>query len=998
MTKKALVLTSAVAAALAFHACTLPSSVEIKTEKLKFAIPTKTGSVNITNLLHHFLDETFNQNGIELYDMRNYTDAQAFVVGYTYSMTPDFDPQKILQDIKNQINQITNINPDEIKPIDQEIVIPQIEWTKIEDTYPFYMDTLFQSMKEEINDTSMPPTVKTINNFPLDSTLTDELASSVFDWQNIMAFNFKNGAANFDSVAVATGTIKLQISLEPISPTKIDNLDGLEVLIKNITLIEDGLGTSIGNPVGLPEVVLNEDNNFSDYIEYDLANTNISREHPPRFSIGNIDATYNGAESGFVSFDFVIQPTLENIELRGAEHLRIGTMKPDLPPEFKEIFDKTFDMSMMDGTDGLLDMEIGSGMLNIKSSTPERPLPDNMTYCEGLKITYTLCIKQKDTEYSNTNFPGLNGDPWTITIQNGSGEFDLAGETFNGNPLKIITQDDPDMVGNNYSYVTIEAANSNGISFKLYGDDLTNMTLPIDVNLDMSISELAVVHWKLENENGTSLLPPIEDIELDFGNISGGKNVAEYIESISFESINLDINFTKLPEAFKNRLAVFIDCHDLGFDEEPLTLGLGSNSIKSEDITLFLSDDNDNPKKLQIHAGIAPVIDGDPDPSAKYIEIGPLELNQNGETKLKLAGEIDFDYKWSEVKVNLQKTMQELYPDNTGLLKGHFPGAAEEPIDLYGYAKEYMYGFTLPNVQTRVFLGGPTGLMESLSPALDMGLTYKKRINPNDPDDEKPENWEDAMEHIFNDTLTVHNAGGLPALPGINSAGEYVYDKPNLSSMGAGISLVNLSTVIADMPNDLRFNYEMILPTEFPITPEMIDEANPGESNISVFFVMMIPLELQGMPGAYFSFPSDMFGDGAEQDLFGRKSTDGTHPDEDSIFTDINVKSLGLAISFDKALFKNGTLHLDKNKKLFPNGLNLGSDNSLKFAVNAKDFKIIRENMIYPDIKIEFKKGTTLAIPRNPMPTKITITASGSYKMDLPDFTVEFKDAEDTDL
>jgi len=1022
MTKKALVLTSAVAAALAFHACTLPSSVEIKTEKLKLEIPTKTGSVNITNLLHHFLAETFNKNGIELYDMPKYTGAQAFVVGYTYSMTPDFDPEKILQDIQNQINQITNINPDAIEPINHDIVLPQLEWTKMEGNYPFAMDTLFESMKEEINDHSMPGITQPVTApvlFPgvdLDpfTGLLNSSLSGVSGLKNIMAINWFKETPNFDSVAVANGIISLEISLKPTgewTPEKqaqlVADLDLLEITIPDIELIESGGdGNSIGRPLpdGTPvvpqEVVLKAENDFFALIRYELAGADISIDSPPIFSIGIITATYTGPiKTDPTSFDFVIQPKLEGIKLRGAEGLRIGTLKPALPPEFTDIFNDTFDMGMMDGTDGLLNMKIRSGMLKMTTTTPEKPPPgdDDATYCEGFEMEYWLYIRQENTQYGN--FPGLNGEEWKIPIIDGEGEFDVAGKTFNRNPLKIIAQGDPGVV-DNYSYVTVSAATSAGISFKLYGDDLTNMTLPIKVSLDMSISELDVVRWKLETEGGGSMLPPIENIELDFGNISGGKNIANYIERISFEYINLDINFTDLPTAFQDRLEIFIDCDDLGFDGAPLTLRPGLNNIKSEDVTLSLRDENDAPKILIIEAGIRPVITGVPQPDVKYIEIGPLELNQNGDTKLKLAGEIDFDFKWSEVKVNLQKIMQDTDEDGImGLLKGSFPGENEEPIDLYGYAKEYMYGFTLANVQTQVFLGGPKGLMDLLSPDLDMSLSYKKRINLNDPDDGDSANWKDTTEPIFSDKLTVYNAGGLPRLPGIKN-GEYVYEESTLSSLGEGITLVNISTVISDMPNGLRFNYEMELPVEFTITPEMFElaEAELGEPNISVFFVMMIPLELQGMPGAYFSFPSDMFGDGAEQDLFGRKSTDGIHPDKDSIFTDINVKSLGLDISFDKALFKNGTLHLDKNKKLFPNGLNLGTGNSLKFAVNAKDYKIIRENMIYPDIKIEFKKGTTLAIPRNPMPTKITITANGSYTMDLPDFTADIKDAEDTDL
>ncbi|MCL2880366.1 MAG: hypothetical protein FWF29_08990 [Treponema sp.] len=1049
MQKKAFVVINVLGMLLFLGACNLfqlPTAVEVKADKFELGVPTKTGNLNIVNLLHHFLSDTFDKNGIELYDMKNYTNSQAFVVGYTMNLLPDFDPDTYLQQIKDQMANIDNLNPDAIDPIYPDpIKIPSLSWEY--DTgapYEFYLGDLFDAMKDTINQNSMPAARQTFTDVPLVNGVSIPPGTiKLPDLSDFMVWDELRNQNNFDMVKVKSGLLSLQISLES---GNMSDLNGLSITMSGITLIADGTSNNIGTPVTPPQpypltIVLNSLNSFSDLIEIDLAGVEIDKDHPPIFTMSDsISASYTGSGTiispVYATFSLVIQPKLQNIELNGATNLRIGTMSPDLPDDIKNYIETdNFDFSSLTDS-GFLNLKIGSpsasspapgGTITIQTDiTPK----DLTSYFTGLLLDYRLVLKQDDYVYNSVHYSGLNGTTWDI--HNDVGSHDLSGVQMNGMPFSVVTKNDfppgTDLSQVEYSQITISAIDpNNGISFELNGDDYTEMSLPVKIGMAMEINKLEVINWALKNSSGVSLIPDIDPISIDFSNINesspgagDGMDISKYVESIKFDYLDLGVDFTVptpaptpnpgtdplvagdpgLPEALQNKIAIIVTCPDLGFDGTPLKLSAGLNNIHKDNITLYPADAGGNAKTLTITAGIAPVINGIADPTANYFQIGPVELNTDplvdgGETKLNIYGTVNFDFKWSEVKVNLQNAIEEADPGALAQLSGNFPDVnnsdpskAEKPIDLYGYAHEYMRGFTLGNVDTLMFVGGPKGLIDLLKPELNFSVNYSKRINPEDPDDDNAANWTGETKNMFDGPLTVYNTNDLPKLPGKNSDGDYVYTQPNLSSLGAGISIDNISAIVADMPKDMYFSYQMALPTEFTVTPDMFDNVDAGDKGISAMIVIMVPLELYGEPGAYISYPNDMMGNFGSQDLFGRKSSDGIHPDMDSVFTDINVKSLGIDISFDKSLFKDATLYLDKNNLLFPNGLNLGSGNTLQFRVNANDWKIIRENMIYPDIKIEFKKGTTIAVPRNPLPTKITITANGSY-------TMNFKERQD---
>ncbi|MDR2477346.1 MAG: hypothetical protein LBD18_06145, partial [Treponema sp.] len=103
MKKNLIVLMAAMLAVLAFHACKIPTSVELKTDNLKISPPVKTGAADIGGMLSKTLKDSFPED-FELYDMVNYKDdngksIQAFLVNYKMELMESFDPDDYLDGI-----------------------------------------------------------------------------------------------------------------------------------------------------------------------------------------------------------------------------------------------------------------------------------------------------------------------------------------------------------------------------------------------------------------------------------------------------------------------------------------------------------------------------------------------------------------------------------------------------------------------------------------------------------------------------------------------------------------------------------------------------------------------------------------------------------------------------------------------------------------------------------------------------------------------------------
>ena len=952
-------------------ACEMPSAVKIQTEKFEIGIPIKYGNFNVTALLSEALKDSFPED-FEIYDMVNYKNAQAFLIGYQMDLLDSFNPDDYLDDIQGQMDTLGNLNSDGIDPIYPEpIKIPKMTTEQISDTWFYFeMSNFFQNMEDQINTTSTPKTTAPLAYPQAVPSVTVDLPAELKNLPSFMVFREGSGGeANFDSAFVHTGGIVLDIWLEDISDPN------LVIRLNDIEMKGENNPSYMGNPKGPQDALLHSGNNFKDQIIINLADEEVIKDNPPKFSIGSIVSDYNGTPPGMVGFKLVMQPQIRGITLRGARGLKIGEMDQPLP-------DEIVDEIRMEPVDDLLNAQIEQGAFRISSTFPEYVESENRTGCKGLSIGYELYIEQDPVIFEGDSFQGLAD---TFTDRN----YSLIGKHISGKNLSV----------NPARSKLIIKAGPEGATFKLFDDVgfdghllLTEKVLPIKMDMGINIEKLEVVRWKMKNDQtGESIIPAIDIPPIDFSNV-GNKDIS-FVKNITFEQVTLDLDFTVpnpppvpptanhgilrpgpgLPESLEGRLALMINCRDLGFNDTTNILHPGSNVFASEPTVLTIHDGASGGAGLvMFDVALIPVIDGVPQKNAHYMEFGPIVMG-NDDIKMDIYAESSTAFTWTEAEIDLKAALDASGTD-TGTFEGIYPKTDKKPVDM-SKAGKYLHGISLnEHVTARMFLKGPRQLIEIMNPSLEFSAE-----------------WENGnSELLFDDLLAGYNTDVLPKISDFleeNAIGDFVYPGTGLPDEGLAIT-GSLSSVLKDFPEALRFSYKMKLPTE-PITvyPDTFDNVDSGEGGIRALILLMMPLELEASKGAYFSIPDDVLGkSGSSKDIFDRKSTDGIHPDESSPFTDASINSLGIRIDFEQPIFSGAYLHLDKDRVLFgENGLRIGQGRNLKITINNKQRKIIDEYMIYPDIRFVFPEATTIAIPRKFVPVKITIAASGSYTLDLDD-------------
>jgi hypothetical protein len=99
------------------------------------------------------------------------------------------------------------------------------------------------------------------------------------------------------------------------------------------------------------------------------------------------------------------------------------------------------------------------------------------------------------------------------------------------------------------------------------------------------------------------------------------------------------------------------------------------------------------------------------------------------------------------------------------------------------------------------------------------------------------------------------------------------------------------------------------------------------------------------------------------------------------------VGYINFSVDFSSAFFTGGRLFIEKNNdsykpRLFPEGVRLDGS---KIALNIrnKEFEILREYFINPDLRLEFSKGATITIPRVMGLVSVNIEAKGKNTLTL---------------
>jgi hypothetical protein len=590
----------------------------------------------------------------------------------------------------------------------------------------------------------------------------------------------------------------------------------------------------------------------------------------------------------------------------------------------------------------------------LKVGEMEKPVPDAIV--NNIKmdpIPDMFNAKIVEGAFKITAEPPSNGNNLIIapevTIQ--QDPVVISGNSFNGLGVKTFNQGvnslNNALISGSELTVTagtimIKADPVNGSAFNLTGG-----MLPIKLNMGMNIDKLDEVRWK------SDILPSIDIPEVDFSNMGGQSG--SFINWIQFGEIKLNVNFTSgLPKELKNKIALSIDCPSLGFNHSTQTLGDGNNPFTGGHEKLAINAN----ATVAFDVKLIPVIDGTPTANSPYIEVGPVTIG-NGDITMNIDAQVSVEVDWESAEINLDEALEAL-----GEIKGTFPEDGDEVIDLSefgGYMKDITFSDSL---KAKIFLSGMPGeIVKKVEPTLHFDAEWEN----------------DNSVEMIDQTLVVGKE--LPLLPGKNPSGEWVYTGTALPQ-GDGLALTGLNDIIAAFPRNLRFNYEMKL-KKGPITVSRQEFENAaGDGKIKALLVLLLPLELTAKEDGYFTIP-DLFE--SDKDLFGR-----TNPQDSSLFTGINIKSLGIRIDFGYPLFNGACLHFDKGneegKKLFgDNGFPLGSGNSLNIIFTGDQQRFIEENLIIPDVRFKFPQGGTIRIGRNPLPVRMVIAASGSYTLDLDD-------------
>jgi len=926
MKKKYAFFASVALAVLLSHSCRMPEAVEIRTGNIEFNLPLGFRELDIASLIRNNLSEELGD--VRIFDMVGHEDAQTFMVAIELDVLPSFNPSDYLDNIGD-------MGDAGFDPIEANIVVPKIAWDTVRVEEYFQMDGLFYTMENSLNDDSMPrflitsPEIPLVPGIPVPPILS--LPSEMTEGINFFAFRDGNPAnANFQSVLISGVSDGFINTMELVLESRYPLPSGLSIMLTDIRI--EG-GTS-GRPIGSPDfqnIVLDESNQ-SRSAWINISGETIGINDPPRFSVGEIVVEYTGSVSSSFTPHITAELRLNQISLRGARGLRIGTLEHPMPEDIVE--DKEMDVPT-----GFLNAEIGRGTFAITvEPLPYRP---GETFAEGFHIDVELAVSQV---VGGDDLDGLVG-PW---IFNTDSPLDFALR-----PIEQRTINRNDIVISPDESILRVRASPNGISFELYGEHYDNKTLPVTITMEMNIQSLDLIRWELDDE-----LIPLPEIELDFKDMDG-TDVTEFIERITFDQIEVVLTITDLDHALDGSIALAVTSSLLGFDGEPTPpLGKGENLISStaSEATPHTLDLVAHPI-VPVNVELVPVINGMPVPDGRFLEIGPLDIDGHEETKLNLSAEISLNFNWTRAFVNLDRLLGDEYN-----LSG---GVPDEPINIRAMLGDIMYGFSFAkgSIDMRLFMDGPVDVVNEIKPTLILSAYTGE---------------EDEAVKIFSGDVQID--GGFPLLP--DDTG--VWRDPVLPTGGLqDINVEEFVAMFARMPEALSFTYEVELGEagNIYVTPGMFEDVESGE--IRALIILKLALALQADAGATFNLP--LFDD--QDDLFGRSQLG-----DQLLGIDLDINALSFRMDFDDSIFRGARLLVDGGYDdpsildgdiLFGReGLALNDGGGyVEVRITNDHWGLIERRLIPPDIRIVYPNETTVRIPRNPLPTRIGISVDGSYTM-----------------
>jgi hypothetical protein len=599
---------------------------------------------------------------------------------------------------------------------------------------------------------------------------------------------------------------------------------------------------------------------------------------------------------------------------------------------------------------GFLQAKIKEGSFNINI------LDGNGYPMEGqFTITYNIDITQEqdtDSPGSSPPYDGFNNPSTNVTQAASS----LEGKYINSKPI--------------------------GISGTI---DITNLSgAQVEGNLivSMNIKKLSAVYWDITGIS--QAMNESDSVSLE--------EAAEFLNWLEFDKCDgtpqTGIGINMIFDEIHGALEMKVNCDDLRIDQatnkKPLTPGDNAfgNQVALEETTRLQLVDPGKVEELKFTITLSSSVSSPNFRDVNVIYLNELDLEQEEPPRIK--GATKFFQNWKRAEVNMEAALNADKGDGEDdLFEGQFPSKNEEEIDL-SLLRDYLPGFSFNNIQAAAYLNGPdkaindNTYMDQLVNNMSLSITAQYRQSEQDsqytssavmPDTKlKLEEEHFDIGKYLDEKKEAYIIDGLPP-----------EGKNDFSS---------IKDVINAMPKGLFFQYKINMPEKLIVTPKMFENENEenAANNITANIILLMDLDLtagdelvlaDGSAGARIMLP-DMFQ--GQTDLLGRE-TPG-----DSMFTSLDVEYIKFTIDFTDAFFTGGNFFIEKEgcELLFPDGIPVDG-RSIAVDINKDRFDIIKENLINPDFRLEFKSGEEITIPRNIGVTSVKIEAKGKSS-----FTLDF--------
>ncbi|MDR1858087.1 MAG: hypothetical protein LBQ69_01305 [Treponema sp.] len=444
--------------------------------------------------------------------------------------------------------------------------------------------------------------------------------------------------------------------------------------------------------------------------------------------------------------------------------------------------------------------------------------------------------------------------------------------------------------------------------------------------------------------------------------ISFGK-FARYVKKINFDAcgddeskgIGLKFTFSQVVPG----LDIIVTCNELSIDGSRKPLEEGAVVFgNTGDLELRPGDDGEESGAAEFTFEVALAPRGGDD---------TLIANELASGRpLRIEGQVEFFQNWRAATIDMAMVVEDGDFED-GLLTGSIPEieAGKAPIDL-SMLGSYFTGFTFDDVQAKMYLNGPGGVVFGGG-----GLELFTKTEP-------PE--KSAL--LYDGPLLL----GAFAISGhLDESGSYGH--PNLPE--GGMELEGMAGLMSDMPRSLAFGYKVKLPDEIVVTQEVFFGEASESNAITAEVVVLLPMSLTAGEGGGAVTLGGLIED--KKDIFGRDN-----PGDETDFSDMGKLTLHVSVEFSERLFSGGTFKLFENDPLFPDGIRLDGK-----TIGAKVSGAVLDRVISTDPQearllilgpaMEFAPGSGITIPRNIGVTRIKFGISGSYTVDIGDI---FKGSE----